>query len=105
MLCYETCLENQVIVLEWRPKNGIQFATVSPRQIELVHNEYINQNIFFSFISLSMYGENDLFTFQAKNRNTNKQLLINGQKSFVTGLRGFKNMKSRHFSRGQTQSF
>ena len=82
-------VEDQKIILQWIPKNGLRFPNAVPREMELTYQEDLGQNIYFSFKTLSMYNDRDLFVFKAKNKNTNKQLLVNGKQTFETGLGTF----------------
>uniref|UniRef100_A0A7M5WJ13 Uncharacterized protein n=6 Tax=Clytia hemisphaerica TaxID=252671 RepID=A0A7M5WJ13_9CNID len=82
-------VEDQTIILQWIPKNGIRFPNAAPRELELTYQEDSDQDIYFSFKTLSMYNDVDLFVFKAKNKNTNKQLLVNGKQTFESGMGTF----------------
>jgi len=89
--------ENQVVILEWIPKNGIKLINgKATQQIELIDKEHISQDLYFTASSAAFFNTDKLFTFNAKNRNTDKQLLVNGKPEFTAGVQFMNSQKKLH---------
>ena len=86
-----------MVVLEWIPKNGIKLINgKETQQIELVDKEHTSQDLYFTAASATAFNSEDLFTFKATNRNTDKQLLVNGKLEFTAGIQFINGKKKLH---------
>ena len=69
--------------------------TGAPQQMQLNFKNHDSRKLFFASTSDPVLTGDDLFTFKAVNKDTGKELLVNGKKEFGIGIR--KDSKPVHF--------